>query len=257
MFIDFETSLSAPAPPAGAAADWTIDQDWARFGAEQHRVWDHLFERQQRRLAGRVVRDFADGLEVLRLGRPGIPNFDDLNDRLQARTGWTVVAVPGLLPDEVFFRHLSERRFPAGNFIRAADQLDYLEEPDVFHDVFGHVPMLAQPVMAEAMQRLGALGLEAMAAGRLELLSRLYWFTVEFGLALEDGRLKVLGAGLASSFGEAGFALDSPEPRRLAFDLAEVLATPYRSDRFQALYFVLDGVDALSDALAEVDGALD
>ena len=165
------------------------------------------------------------------------------------------MAVPGLLPDEIFFRHLSERRFPAGNFIRAADRLDYLEEPDVFHDVFGHVPMLAQPRMAEAMQRLGALGLEAVAAGRLELLSRLYWFTVEFGLAIEDGRLKVLGAGLASSFGEAGFALESAEPRRLPFDLETVLATPYRSDRFQELYFMLDGVEALPAALDELGGS--
>jgi phenylalanine-4-hydroxylase len=174
MFIDFATDIvPAPAPPPGAAEDWTIPQSWERFGAAEHRVWDLLFARQQRALAGRVVTEFAQGLEILRLARPGIPDFDALNERLSARTGWTVVAVPGLIPDDIFFRHLSERRFPAGNFIRPPSRLDYLEEPDVFHDVFGHVPMLAQPRMAEFMQKLGELGLRALASGNIHRLSRL------------------------------------------------------------------------------------
>jgi phenylalanine-4-hydroxylase len=247
MFTDFTDTLPPPRParPPGTAADWTIPQNWERFGAEDHRVWDILFARQRRKLAGRAVAAFERGLDTLRLSRSGIPDFEDLNERLFARSGWTVVAVPGLLPDEIFFGHLARRRFPAGNFIRPASSLDYLEEPDVFHDVFGHVPMLAEPWFADYMQRLGEEGLKAVAAGRIEAFSRLYWFTVEFGLAREEGALKVYGAGLASSFGEAAYALDSARPQRLPFDFARVLRTPYRSDIFQPRYFVIDGMEAL------------
>jgi phenylalanine-4-hydroxylase len=247
MLTDFTDTLPPPRParPPGTAEDWTVPQLWAHFGAGEHRVWDVLFERQRRKLAGRAVAAFERGLETLRLSRSGIPDFDDLNERLFARSGWTVVAVPGLLPDEIFFAHLARRRFPAGNFIRPASSLDYLEEPDVFHDVFGHVPLLAEPWFADFMQRLGEEGLKAVASGRVAAFSRLYWFTVEFGLAREDGALKLYGAGLASSFGEAAFALDSAKPERLPFDLGSVLRTPYRPDVFQPLYFVVDGLDEL------------
>jgi phenylalanine-4-hydroxylase len=153
--------------------------------------------------------------------------------------------VPGLVPDDVFFRHLSRRRFPAGNFIRPASSLDYLEQPDIFHDVFGHVPMLAEPRVADFMQAIGEEGLRAQSRGAMHRLARLYWYTVEFGLAREDGQLRIYGAGLASSFGEAGFALDSPVPHRRPFDLKRVLRTRYRSDAFQACYFVVDGFDDL------------
>ena len=253
MFTDFNDQAAAPPAAPSDRGDWTIPQDWAHFTAEDHRVWDVLFERQQRRLAGRVVSAFEHGLDILRLDRAGIPDFRELNARLQPRTGWTVVAVPGLVPDDVFFRHLSERRFPAGNFIRSAAQLDYLEEPDVFHDVFGHVPMLADPATADFMQKLGQEGLRALASGSIERLSRLYWYTVEFGLAREGGALKIYGAGLASSFGEAGFALDSEAPTRLPFDLAEVMRTRYRSDRFQSRYFVIDSFAGLLEDLLSAD----
>jgi phenylalanine-4-hydroxylase len=233
-------ALASPTPPAGAAADWTVPQLWEELGAEDHWVWDTLFARQQTLLHGRAVRAFQEGLDILHLSRPGVPNFDELNEKLEARTGWSVVAVPGLVPDDVFFRHLSERRFPAGNFIRQARQLDYLEEPDVFHDVFGHVPLLAQPAVADFMQALGMLGLEALEKGALHRLARLYWYTVEFGLAREDGRLKIYGAGILSSFGESLYSLDSAKPHRLAFDLRRVLRTRYRSDAFQQSYFVID-----------------
>ncbi|HYD38010.1 MAG TPA: phenylalanine 4-monooxygenase [Allosphingosinicella sp.] len=251
MFTDFTDTLPPPGPPRppGTAEDWTIPQRWERFGAEEHRVWDLLFARQRAKLAGRAVAAFEAGLESLRLSRSGIPDFADLNERLFARSGWTVVAVPGLLPDEIFFGHLARRRFPAGNFIRPASSLDYLEEPDVFHDVFGHVPMLAEPWFADFMQRLGEEGVRATADGRGEAFSRLYWFTVEFGLAREDGALKLYGAGLASSFGEAGYALDSARPERLPFDLGRVLRTPYRSDVFQPRYFVVDGLDELRSGI--------
>jgi phenylalanine-4-hydroxylase len=238
-------------PPPGAAPDWVVPQDWEKFTPEDHAVWDLLFERQQRALAGRAVRAFHAGLDILRLSKPGIPEFAEMNERLCAETGWEVVAVPGLVPDDVFFDHLRNRRFPAGNFIRRPDQLDYIEEPDVFHDVFGHIPMLADPVMADWVQRLGSFAADAIAQGSLACLARLYWRTVEFSLAIEDGELRILGAGIVSSLGESRYALESDVPKRLPFDLAEVLATPYRSDSFQDVYFVIPDMAPLVD---EVDG---
>lgn len=261
MFTEFEAPAAAGSPlpphvhlvrPPGTAEDWTMPQHWERFTPEEHRVWDLLFARQQERLAGRVVRAFAEGLELLRLSRPGIPELGELNAWLHARTAWQVVAVPGLLPDDIFFAHLAARRFPAGNFIRRADQIDYIEEPDVFHDVFGHVPMLANPAVADFMQKLGEAGVAALATGNIQRLSRLYWYTVEFGLAREDGALKIYGAGLASSFEEAGYALTSPLPRRRPFDLKTVLRTRYRSDALQQGYFVVDSFD---DLLAQIETA--
>jgi phenylalanine-4-hydroxylase len=242
-------ALASATPPPGAAADWTVPQHWDELTAEDHWVWDTLFARQQTLLHGRAVRAFEQGLDVLALSRPGVPNFDELNDRLNARTGWTVVAVPGLVPDDVFFKHLSERRFPAGNFIRQAKQLDYLEEPDVFHDVFGHVPLLAQPAVADFMQALGELGLQALETNALHRLARLYWYTVEFGLAREDGDLRIYGAGILSSFGESHYSLESAKPHRLSFDLERVLRTRYRTDMFQQSYFV---IDRFEDVLALV-----
>lgn len=233
-------ALASPMPPAGAAEDWTVPQHWDELTAEDHWVWDTLFARQRTLLHDRAVSHFAEGLEILRLSRPGIPNFDELSEKLHARTGWRVVAVPGLVPDDVFFRHLSNRTFPAGNFIRRASQLDYLEEPDVFHDVFGHVPMLAQPAVADFMQELGVRGLEALALGQLHRIARLYWYTVEFGLTRENGGFKIYGAGILSSFGESHYSLESAKPNRLDFDLKRVLRTHYRPDSFQQSYFVID-----------------
>jgi len=259
-------ALASPVPPPGAAADWTVPQHWDELTAEDHWVWDTLFARQQTLLHDRAVKEFEESLEVLHLSRPGIPNFAELNEKLNARTGWTVVAVPGLVPDDVFFEHLRNRRFPAGNFIRRKNQLDYLEEPDVFHDVFGHVPLLAQPAVADFMQELGFLGEQAMEIDQLHRVARLYWYTVEFGLARERNRIKIYGAGILSSFGESHYSLESPKPHRLAFDLKRVLRTRYRTDAFQQSYFV---IDRFEDALklvrqndfrtlcAELDGLSD
>ena len=246
-------ALASPVPPPGAAADWTVPQRWEELTAEDHWVWDTLFARQQSLLHGRAVEAFERSLEVLHLSRPGVPNFDELNEKLNARTGWTVVAVPGLVPDDVFFEHLSQRRFPAGNFIRAAKQLDYLEEPDVFHDVFGHVPLLAQPEVADFMQALGDLGLQALDKDALHRLARLYWYTVEFGLAREDGNLRIYGAGILSSFGESHYSLDSAKPHRIDFDLRRVLRTSYRTDDFQKSYFVIDRFEDVLKLVQEND----
>jgi phenylalanine-4-hydroxylase len=255
-------ALASPTPPPGAAADWTVPQHWDELTAEDHWVWDTLFARQQTMLHGRAVEAFQQGLDVLHLSRPGVPNFDELNDKLNARTGWTVVAVPGLVPDDVFFTHLSRRRFPAGNFIRSPKQLDYLEEPDVFHDVFGHVPLLAQPAVADFMQQLGRLGLAALERGQLHRLARLYWYTVEFGLARENDALRIYGAGILSSFGESHYSLESAKPHRADFALERVLRTRYRTDTFQQAYFVIKHFEdvlklVLRDDFAALCDALD
>jgi len=238
------------APPS---ADWTIPQDWAHFTASDHRVWDHLFDRQTRLLPGRVAPEFLDGLKRLDLTRPGVPDFARLNDQLMALTGWQVVAVPGLVPDAVFFDHLANRRFPAGNFIRRPDQLDYLEEPDVFHDVFGHVPLLAHPAFADYMQAYGRGGLRALEYDAIDRLSRLYWYTVEFGLIRSQAGLAIYGAGIVSSHGETHFALNSPSPNRIGWRLERVLKTPYRIDDFQQTYFVIDSFDELLRVTLETD----
>ena len=246
-------ALAYSSPPPGAAEDWTVPQHWDELTAEDHWVWDTLFARQKSLLHGRSVAAFEEGLDVLNLSRPGVPNLDELNERLHPRTGWTVVSVPGLVPDDVFFRHLAARRFPAGNFIRKANQLDYLEEPDVFHDVFGHVPLLAQPAVADFMEALGHMGLQAIDAGALHRLARLYWYTVEFGLAREDGELKIYGAGILSSFGESHYSLESAKPHRLAFDLRRVLRTRYKTDSFQQSYFVIDRFEDVLDLIRRND----
>ena len=235
--------------------DWTIPQDWGNFSDAEHSVWDALFARQSAMLVGRASTAFLRGIDVLKLSKPGIPDFAELNERLMAATGWSVVAVPGLVPDDVFFHHLANRQFVAGNFIRRADQLDYLEEPDVFHDVFGHVPMLADPVFADYMQAYGQGGLRSLGYGALHKLARLYWYTVEFGLVEEGGALKIYGAGIVSSYGESQFALDDPSPNRLGFDLTRVMRTNYRIDDYQQSYFVIPSFEALLKVTLETDFA--
>jgi phenylalanine-4-hydroxylase len=242
-------------PPEGVAADWTIDQHWDRYSAEDHATWDTLFARQAGLLPGRASDAWLKGLGVLKLDRPGIPDFRTLSDRLMALTGWQVVAVPGLVPDDVFFDHMANRRFVAGNFIRRPDQLDYLEEPDVFHDVFGHVPMLADPVFADYLAAYGRGGQRALGLGALKYLSRLYWYTVEFGLVAEPEGLRIYGAGIVSSFSESRFALDDPSPDRLMLDLARVMRTEYRIDDFQQNYFVIPSFDELLRLTVETDFA--
>ena len=233
--------------------DWTIPQNWAAYTPAEHAVWDTLFARQVKMLPGRASEAFLRGVDVLRLSKPGIPDFEELSERLMAATGWQVVAVPGLVPDDVFFDHLANRRFVAGNFIRRPDQLDYLQEPDVFHDVFGHVPMLADPVFADYMAAYGRGGLRALEYGSLEKLARLYWYTVEFGLIAEPEGLRIYGAGIVSSHGESLFALDNPSPNRIGFDLKRVMRTDYRIDDYQQNYFVIPSFDELLRATIETD----
>jgi phenylalanine-4-hydroxylase len=236
-------------------ADWIIAQNWEQFSTADHNVWNTLFVRQSEMLLGRASSAFLRGIDVLRLSKPGIPDFAELNERLMAATGWSVVAVPGLVPDDVFFRHLANRRFVAGNFIRRADQLDYLQEPDVFHDVFGHVPMLTDPVFADYMQAYGQGGLRSLGYGALHKLARLYWYTVEFGLIEEAGALRIYGAGIVSSYGESHYALEDVRPARRPFDVKTVMRTNYVIDDYQQQYFVIPSYDHLLKATLDTDFA--
>ena len=232
--------------------DYLVPQDWQHFTAQEHGVWDTLFARQVPYLGSRIVTPFLEGIPRLGLDQRGIPNLDLLNQRLEELTGWRCVSVPGLVPDDAFFAMLAERCFPIGNFIRSAGSLDYLEEPDCFHDIFGHVPLLAHEPVARLMQAMGRLGVAAIAAGLGDMISRLYWHTVEFGLAREGSEVKILGAGLASSFGEAHFAIEAEVPRP-RFTLRDAAATVYRSDAFQPLYFVSDSLEGTAAELESLD----
>jgi phenylalanine-4-hydroxylase len=251
---DFEHVFQTP--PEGAAADWTISQNWRAYTQVEHDTWDTLYARQMQILPGRASDAFMKGLKALDLNTGGIPDFALMNPKLKALTGWTVVCVPGLVPDDVFFDHLANRRFPSGQFIRKPDQLDYLQEPDIFHDVFGHVPMLTDPDFADYMQAYGKGGQRAQSLGMLKNLARLYWYTVEFGLMDEGDSLRIYGAGIVSSASESVFAIEDPSPNRIAFDLERIMRTDYRIDDFQQVYFVIPSIEALNDATLEDFGPI-
>ena len=250
-----QTPIEKPSNASTRWQDYVIPQCWDHFTAEDHRVWDILFERQVAALGSRIVRPFLGGLDILNLGHPGIPDLAELNARLEPRTGWRTVAVPGLVPDAIFFAMLADRVFPIGNFIRTFEQLDCLDEPDLFHDIFGHVPMLADPAMAALMEHVGKLGTAAIARGQGEIVARIYWHSVEFGLSREDGEVKIFGAGLASSFGEFAIALDGPGVERRRFSVDAAAATPYENDHMQPLYFVNDGPEAVTREICALDEA--
>ena len=230
------------------AADHIIEQGYESYTDEEHAVWRDLYRRQSDLLPGRVCQEFLDGLDALGVGADGIPDFRVLSDILEPVTGWRIVAVPGLIPDDVFFRHLAARRFPVTNWIRAREKMDYLQEPDVFHDLFGHVPLLTDPYFADYMAAYGRGGMKALKLGALDMLARLYWYTVEFGLIATPDGLRIYGAGIASSKGESIYALDDAKPNRIAFDLGRILRSRYRIDDFQETYFVIESFDALMRA---------
>ncbi|MGE7137628.1 phenylalanine 4-monooxygenase [Luteibacter sp. NPDC031894] len=231
-------------------ATGTVEQPWASYSKTDHEVWDTLYRRQRELLPAYACREFLEGVERFGLGDGGIPRFADLNQVLGKATGWELVAVEGLLPDEVFFDHLANRRFPVSWWIRKPDQLDYLSEPDLFHDLFGHVPLLLNPVFADYMQAYGKGGMKAHAIGPEALmnLTRLYWYTVEFGLIRTDEGLRIYGAGIVSSKGESVYSIDSPAPNRIGFDLERVMNTRYRIDTYQQTYFVIDDFEQLFEA---------
>jgi phenylalanine-4-hydroxylase len=234
----------------GMAPDWTVPQAPEFYSDEDQAVWRLLVERQTALAKDFACAEFLRGLETLGVS-DSIPDFESVNARLEPLTGWKVVGVPGLIPDAVFYDHLAHRRFPATVWIRKRSELDYLVEPDLFHDFFGHVPLLSDPVFADFMQRYGQRAAEA--GPHLDLLARLYWYTVEFGLIRDGDGLKLYGAGIVSSFGESKFALDDPSPNRLGFDLKRLMRTKYRIDDYQQNYFVIDSFDDLLRQTRETD----
>ena len=239
----------------GARPDFTIDQDWAAYTEDEHRVWDELYERQMKVLPGRAADEFMAGLDALDLHRGGIPDFEKISDELEKLTGWRIVAVPCLVPDKVFFDHLANRRFPAGNFIRKRDQMDYIQEPDIFHDVFGHVPMLTNPEFADYMRKYGEGGLRSLEWDALKNLASLYWYTVEFGLIKTDKGLRIYGAGIVSSKSETIFSVEDASPNRIGFDLERLMSTDYRIDDFQQTYFVIESYEQLLRTTIDTDFA--
>ncbi|HSD67282.1 MAG TPA: phenylalanine 4-monooxygenase [Vicinamibacteria bacterium] len=227
--------------------DYTVDQDYAAYTGAQQDRWHRLYRRQIELVPGRACPEFEDALRALDYAA-GIPRFEAVNRQLGAATGWRVVAVPGLVPDLVFFEHLAARRFPVTVWLREEHEFDYIVEPDVFHDFFGHVPMLFDPTFADYMEAYGKGGLKAEGLGSLKWLARLYWYTVEFGLVRTPGGLRSYGAGILSSPSEIDHAVRSPRPRRVAFDLRRVMRSLYRIDAFQETYFVIESFDSLFEA---------
>jgi len=230
-----------------------VEQPWDAYTPVDHDVWAQLFKRQRELLVGRASDAFLAAQDAMGMTPDAIPKFEELNAILQRATGWTLVGVEGLLPELTFFEHLANRRFPVTWWIRKPEQLDYLEEPDIFHDVFGHVPLLVHPVFADYMQAYGEGGLRAARLGMIDALARLYWYTVEFGLIRDGGDLKLYGAGIVSSYGESLFAIDDPSPNRIGFDLERVMRSLYRIDDYQQNYFVIDSFEDLLQQTRDAD----
>jgi phenylalanine-4-hydroxylase len=240
-------------PPRGdygqARADYTCDQDWAAYSAADHDLYRRLHERQSAQLKGLACDEFIEAVQHLGPAAQ-IPRFDALSEKLMRATGWEVVAVPGLIPEEAFFALLAQRRFPMTSWLRKPEEFDYVVEPDVFHDLFGHVPLLFNPVFADYMQAYGQGGLKASKLESCEYLARLYWYTVEFGLIATPAGLRAYGAGILSSAGELRHSVLSPEPQRIGFDLERIMRTRYKIDTYQSTYFVIDSFEQLFDTTA-------
>jgi len=224
-----------------------VEQPWSTYTREDHATWATLFERQQKILVGRAAREFIENQQKFGMTPQAIPKFTDLNRVLKQATGWELIGVEGLLPELTFFDHLANRRFPVTWWIRKPEQIDYISEPDLFHDLFGHVPLLLNPVFADYMQAYGRGGVKAHGIGTEALvnLTRLYWYTVEFGLIKQDDGLRIYGSGIVSSKGESIHCLESAAPNRIGFDLKRIMRTRYRIDTYQKTYFVIDGYDEL------------
>ena len=222
-----------------------IDQNWGAYSAADHNTWKTLYNRQLETLKARVCEEYLEGLKTLHLVADTVPDFAQMNKHLRAAPGWEVLAVPGLIASKPFFSMLANRQFPAGTFIRTPEQLDYLEEPDIFHDVFGHIPLLSNPAYANYMQEYGRAGLAALEHKGIKFLARLNWYTIEFGLIKNNGEVKAYGAGIMSSYGEAKYLFNDPSANWLQFDIDRVLRTGYYIDDLQASYFTIDSFESL------------
>jgi phenylalanine-4-hydroxylase len=227
-----------------AASDYSVEQHWSRYTAQEHALYRRLFERQSKLVPRYACAEWIDAIARLDASRE-IPKFSDVSKALRQKTGWEIVAVPGLIPDDAFFTHLANRRFPVTVWLRKPEEFDYIVEPDVFHDFFGHVPLLFDATYADHLHEYGKGGLKAMRLDAVKMLARLYWFTIEFGLMKTPAGVRAYGAGLLSSGGELAYSVEDPRPQRLAFDLERIMRTDYQIDRYQEKYFVIDSFDHL------------
>jgi len=244
-----ETTHNPRGDYSGMRPDYTVEQVWSAYTPEDHALWRRLYARQAALVPRYACREFIDSLAALDFG-DAIPRFDAVNAKLRAATGWRLVAVPGLLPDAAFFGHLANRRFPVTVWLRSPGEFDYIVEPDVFHDFFGHVPLLFDAVFADYLEAYGKGGIKAQELGAIEMLSRLYWYTVEFGLIETPAGIRAYGAGILSSGGELPYCVDSDEPNRIGFDLLRIMRTRYKIDTYQESYFVIREFRELFEATA-------
>ena len=227
-----------------AAPDFSVEQDWDRYTEEEHALYRRLFERQSKLVPRYACPEWIQAIAGLDASRE-IPKFSEITKQLRKATGWQIVPVPGLIPDEAFFTHLANRRFPVTVWLRTPEEFDYIVEPDVFHDFFGHVPLLFDRVYADHLYEYGKGGLKAMRLDAVKFLARLYWFTIEFGLVNTKDGVRAYGAGLMSSGGELAYCVEDPNPRRLPFELERIMRTEYLIDRYQDTYFVIDSFEQL------------
>ena len=234
-------------------AGLVIDQGWNDYTPDHHETWQMLYERQMDVLRPRVCPEYLQAVEDLGFTADKIPNFDEVNERLRAATGWEIVATKGLIKSKPFFDMLTDRKFPSGYFIRDKDQLDYLEEPDIFHDLFGHIPLLTNPAYADYMHEYGKGGARALKYKTTKNLARLNWWTIEFGLIQKEDGLKIYGAGLCSSYGEAQYCLDDPSAHHVRFDLERCMRTKVYINDFQPCYFVIDSFESLFEQAVYTD----
>jgi phenylalanine-4-hydroxylase len=253
--LDYHIGMRLPTAPAANAvklrgdysaanSDYVVEQSWGDYTPVEHALWARLLQRQLRLIEKYGAPQVLAGLKALHIA-DHVPRFDEASRVLRAATGWEIVAVPGLIPEQNFFAHLAKRHFPVTVWLRTHDEIDYLSEPDVFHDFFGHVPLLCDPIFADFMQAYGAAGRKASVEGGLKMLARLYWYCVEFGLIKTDAGLRAYGAGILSSAGETVFCVESPSPHRIGFDLERVMRTDYLIDAYQKTYFVMDSFEQL------------
>ena len=246
-----ETGYDYPEYPE-MKADFSISgQYYDRYTEEDQWVWRHLYDRQMKLVEGYACKDYLDALHSMPINGDKIPDFEEVNALLYAKTGWELVPVPGLIPGQAFFTHLATKAFPTTHWMRPKAKINYLQEPDLFHDMFGHVPLLMNPTYAQYMAAYGRGGCRAFRMGNehyLEMLARLYWYTVEFGLIRENNALKIYGAGILSSPGEVVFSIDSDSPNRIAFDMERIMRTDFIISDFQETYWVIDSIDQLFEA---------
>lgn len=238
--------------------DMVMRQEYEKYTENDQKVWNILFERQMKNLPGKATQEYLDGIQRVNFQADKIPVFDEVNELLKKHTGWRVHVVPGLIPNKEFFELMRDGNFCATTWLRKMEQLDYLEEPDMFHDVFGHVPLLTNQPLCNFLSDLSSIALKYLHEPKaIEAVARIYWYTVEFGLIRESEGLRIYGAGILSSSGETEYSLYSDKPMRVPYDVHRMIDNPYIKDRFQEIYFVIDSFEQLYNSIDEIARRID